>query len=449
MLKWGRRYRIVFEIGERRDFTTYIPQETIEVTYPFTMRMNITNSTNMSSVSSASIQIYNLSRAVQAKLWKDNFNQTKYVTMWVYAGYKSAQLPLIFVGDVLECYSYREEGGTEWITDIKSSDGSYLFQYGISNYTFAKGTKFGNLLAILLQDNPTYKVGYITPSIQDLPQDRTFIGQTMDLLGREYGGYEIFIDKREINILDENDVVPSDIQVITAESGLLGSPRRAERYLECTTIFEPGLKIGQAVQLVSDSLPFVNNIYKVVGITHNGVISPVQSGKLTTRLQFYLGTDVFNELKKETNEYQGTTSGAWSKPVNGRITSNFGYRYHPIKKKYIGHEGIDIGANQGTPIYAPANGRVKTPYYYDGYGNYVSIDHGIINGKRVTSAYGHMQRWAVSAGQQVYKGQTVIGYVGSTGRYSDGRPSSTGPHLHFEIRENGNPVDPQKYVGAY
>lgn len=449
MLKWGRRYRLVFEIGERQNFTTYIPHERIDVTFPFTMRMNISNSTNMSSVSSASIQLYNLNKEVQAKLWKDNFNQTKYVTMWIYAGYKSAQLPLIFVGDVLECYSYREEGGVDWITDIKSSDGSYLFQYGISNYTFTKGTKFGNLLAVLLQDNPSYKVGYITPSIKELQQDRTFIGQTMDLLGKEYGGYEIFVDKREVNILDENDVVPSDIPVITAESGLLGSPRRAQQYLECTMLFEPGLKIGQAVQLISDSLPFVNNIYKLVGITHTGIISPVENGKLTTKCQFYLGTDVFNELKKETNEYTGETSAQWSKPVNGSITSPFGYRYHPIKKKYTGHQGIDIAANQGTPIYAPANGRVITPYYYDGYGNYVSIDHGTINGKKVTSAYGHMQRWAIASGQQVYKGQTVIGYVGSTGRYADGTPSSTGPHLHFEIRENGNPVDPRKYVGGY
>lgn len=450
MLKWERRYRLVFEIGERRNLTEYIPLETIEVTYPFTLRLNIQNSTNMGQVSSASLQLLNLSRDVQARLWKDNFNMTKYVTVWVYAGYKSAQLPLIFVGDVLECYSYREEGGVDWITDIKSSDGSYLFQYGISNYTFTKGTKFGNLLETLLSDNPLYKVGYISPSIQDLRRDKTFIGQTMDLLGREYGGYEIFIDKRDLNILDENDVVPSDIQVITAESGLLGSPRRANQFLECTTLFEPGVKIGQAIELRSDTLPFVNNIYKVMGVIHQGIISPVQGGKLTTTLQLFLGTAPFNELKKADNSYTGETSTNWSKPVNGRITSPFGARTNPVTGKWQGHKGIDIGVNQGTPIIAPADGRVTFSGYWDGYGNFCRIDNGTINGKKVTSGYGHMvSRPSVSDGQRVYKGQTVLGYVGSTGQYADGRPSSTGPHLHFEIQENGSPVNPLKYTGGW
>lgn len=443
MLKWGRRYRLVFEIGTRRNFTEYIPEETIEVKYPTTLRLNITNGINYSNVSQASLQLYNLSRDVQARLWKDNFDQQKYVTVWVYAGYQTAQMPLIFLGDVLECYSYREEGGVDFITDIKCSDGSYLFQYGVSNYTFTKGTKFGNLLEALLEDNPTYKVGYISPTIPDLQRDETYLGQTMDLLGRKFSGYEIFIDKREVNILNENEVLPSDIQVITAESGLLGSPRRSDLYLECTTIFEPGLKIGQAVQLISNSLPWVNNIYKITGLTHSGIISPVQSGKLTTKLQLYLGTAPFDSLRKEATGYSGVTSQeTWSKPVNGRITSPFGNRVNPVTKKYSSHEGIDIGANQGTQIVAPANGKVSWVGYYDGYGNYCKIDNGIINGKRVTSAYGHMQRWAVASGQQVYKGQTIIGYVGSTGR-------STGPHLHFEIREDGKAVNPLQYLGGW
>lgn len=449
MLKWGRRYRLVFEIGERRNFTEYIPQETIEVTYPYTLRLNIQNSMNSGQVSQCSLQIYNLNKDVQARLWKDNLDQQKYVTVWVYAGYATTQLPLIFVGDVLECYSYREEGSVDFITDVRCSDGSYLFQYGMANVTFAKGTKIGNILLALLKDDPTYKVGYITPKLPPIKRDKTYIGQSMDLLMREYGGYNIFIDKRELNILDENEVVPSDIQVITAESGLLGSPRRAGQYLECTTLFEPGLKIGQAIQLSSNSIPWLNNVYRIEGLTHQGVISPVESGKLTTRIQMWLGGETFNTLKKEVNGYTGQTTGVWSKPVRGVISSNFGMRYHPIKKKYIGHSGIDIATKQGTPIYAPANGRVSWVGDYDGYGNYCLIDNGTIDGKKVTSAYGHMLRYVVSGGQQVYKGQTIIGYVGSTGHYANGQSSSTGPHLHFEIRENGKAVNPLKYLGSW
>lgn len=119
MLKWGRRYKLVFEIGERRNFTEYVPQEVITVEYPFTLYLNIQNSINLSQVSNAQLRLLNLSKDVQARLWKDSFNAKKYITVWVYAGYQNAQMPLVFMGDVLECYTYREEGGVDFITDIK------------------------------------------------------------------------------------------------------------------------------------------------------------------------------------------------------------------------------------------------------------------------------------------------------------------------------------------
>ena len=98
------------------------------------------------------------------------------------------------------------------------------------------------------------------------------------------------------------------------------------------------------------------------------------------------------------------------------------------------HPGIDIGVGMGTPIHAAASGRVISASYSGGYGNLVVIDHG--NG--LATAYAHQSSMAVSPGQQVSQGQ-VIGYVGSTG-------FSTGPHLHFEVRVNGSPVDPMGYL---
>jgi murein DD-endopeptidase MepM/ murein hydrolase activator NlpD len=115
-------------------------------------------------------------------------------------------------------------------------------------------------------------------------------------------------------------------------------------------------------------------------------------------------------------------------PVSGPITSPFGMRWGSL------HPGIDIGAGMGTPIKAAASGRVIVAAYSGGYGNLVVIDHG--NG--LATAYAHQSQIAVSVGQQVAQGQ-VIGYVGSTG-------FSTGPHLHFEVRVNGSPVDPMGYL---
>lgn len=446
MLKFQRNYKIVFEIGIRKNLREYIPQEEVTVSYPITLRLDLTHSINLSNISRGNFQLLNLAPETRAKLWKDLYNHTKYITMYVYAGYQDI-MPLIFKGDINQCYSYRESGGVDWITDIKSDDGTYLFQYGISNYTFNKGTQFENLLQTLLADMPEYKIGYVTPKIQPLARNQTFIGQTLDLLGREYGNYQVFIDKGELNIIDENDVLPGNISVLTSESGILGSPKRSEQYLNVSMIFEPQLRMAQAIELLSETLPFVNNIYKVVGISHRGVISPRESGSLVTQVQLFMGNTFFNELKKSiNNEFNGTTTnGLWQKPVQGIVSSPFGLRNTNVKGASKDHHGIDIAAPIDTPVIAPANGKITFAGIADGYGKCIYMDNGTINGKKVISRYGHLNNFNVHDGQSVFAGE-VIGYVGSTG-------ISSGPHLHFETREiEGNKsiaVNPIKYIGTY
>ncbi|MGN6278627.1 MAG: M23 family metallopeptidase [Sphingomonas sp.] len=117
-------------------------------------------------------------------------------------------------------------------------------------------------------------------------------------------------------------------------------------------------------------------------------------------------------------------------PVAGHITSTFGRRYHPILHYYRMHEGIDVGAPYGSPIHATAAGTVTLAGHKGGYGNFVAINAG--NG--LSMGFGHMSRIAVHGGQHVAAGQ-VIGYVGSTGL-------STGPHVHYEVRRGGRPIDP-------
>jgi len=115
-------------------------------------------------------------------------------------------------------------------------------------------------------------------------------------------------------------------------------------------------------------------------------------------------------------------------PASGPVTSPFGFRWGRM------HEGVDIGASYGSAIHAAASGTVIYCGWESGYGNLTVIDHG----GNLATAYGHQSSIAVTCGQQVSQGQ-VIGYVGSTGH-------STGPHLHFEVRINGAPVDPMGYL---
>ena len=122
----------------------------------------------------------------------------------------------------------------------------------------------------------------------------------------------------------------------------------------------------------------------------------------------------------------GNGSMIW--PVGGTITSEFGWRTHPITGTQKFHSGIDIGADYGVPIAAAAAGTVEYAGWISGYGNTVIINHG----GGVTTLYGHNQSLAASVGQQVSQGETIA-YCGSTGK-------STGPHCHFEVRENGSPV---------
>ena len=116
------------------------------------------------------------------------------------------------------------------------------------------------------------------------------------------------------------------------------------------------------------------------------------------------------------------------------LTSNFGVRSDPFNGGARMHKGIDIPGPVGTPIYATADGTIERANWFSSYGNYIQIDHG----NAIETRFGHLSRIVVSDGQKVHKGD-LIGYVGSTGR-------STGPHLHYEVRIAGKPVDPRPFM---
>ena len=146
-----------------------------------------------------------------------------------------------------------------------------------------------------------------------------------------------------------------------------------------------------------------------------------------------------NVARAQVNRYtQALVTVPVRKPINGPVdmSSPFGMRMDPFLGTPAIHTGIDLRGETGDPVHVTANGTVTAAGWHGGYGNMVEVNHG--NG--LSTRYGHMSKIEVKVGQHVKLGQE-IGRIGSTGR-------STGPHLHYETRINGKPVNPQKFLRA-
>lgn len=150
--------------------------------------------------------------------------------------------------------------------------------------------------------------------------------------------------------------------------------------------------------------------------------------------------DMINKetVRSEKSQQKITVSGGFIRPVGGPVTSPYGWRIHPIFKRKIYHSGVDLGMPMNSPVKAANSGKVIFVGWYGGYGKVVIIDHGRINGVPTTTLYAHLNSYRVGVGAKVAKGQ-VIANVGTTGY-------STGPHLHFEVRQNGQPTNPFNFI---
>jgi len=148
---------------------------------------------------------------------------------------------------------------------------------------------------------------------------------------------------------------------------------------------------------------------------------------------------IIERARQAKGGYHGETDGILNKPVDGPVTSPYGWRIHPIYGYWGLHDGTDFGADCGQQLWAVAGGRVLEEYYSDVWGNRLYLDLGNFNGKNVTVIYNHMSRYKVREGDRVSRGD-VVGFVGTTGW-------STGCHLHFTVMVNGRTVDPMTWIG--
>lgn len=229
-----------------------------------------------------------------------------------------------------------------------------------------------------------------------------------------------------------------------------------EEIMNANNLNSDFIKAGQELVLpIIDSKAVKNNSsakIKEANSSSKQIVHQVQRGDALSSIARLYGTNV-DAIRRANNlsgdrifagdkliitDYQrspvslGRGSLIW--PVNGRITSNFGWRVHPIKKTRLFHNGLDIAVPSGTRVKAAAGGKVVHSGWMNGFGYTVIIDHG----RGIETLYAHNSKVSVAKGSMVNKGQ-VVALSGNTGL-------STGPHLHFGVLQNEKPLNPKNYL---
>ncbi|CDG36281.1 peptidase M23B [Acetivibrio thermocellus BC1] len=234
----------------------------------------------------------------------------------------------------------------------------------------------------------------------------------------------IAVNNQQMNLITEREeIIQSYIRKVEEQDKLIKNFTTLYRDMTAKYIDGSMENVTASRSGLRDDRSFINDINKLKGILD--------------KLEEINGDDAdilssLSETQSKLKQYIDSIPTLW--PASGRISSRFGTRSDPFNFSQKVHEGIDIAADYGTTILASATGKVTLSDWYGNYGKCVIIDHGY----GLSTLYGHCQTLLVKEGQTVKKGDKIA-TVGSTGR-------STGPHLHFEVRLNGVPVDPLQYL---
>lgn len=255
--------------------------------------------------------------------------------------------------------------------------------------------------------------------LKKVNNDLSYKVQSGDTLHRIAKKYDVSVQKiKEINDLSTSKIVVGQELVIPDTA--LGGGNRTELHTTVEYKVKPGDSISKLAKEYDSEVAKI----KQVNNLQNSLIKVGQRLKIPRRLK---------KIKvKETNSRSRNLKFIW--PIRGGISSEYGTRINPITREEDFHGGIDMSVSTGTKVKATAEGKVLTSSWIRGFGRTVIIRHN----NRIKTLYAHNSRLLVETGQRVKRGQ-VIAYSGNTGR-------STGPHLHFAVLVNDEPVDPLKWL---
>lgn len=273
--KFGRNYdcEIVFGNGD-----------TLIVQLPFTIEFDITRNT-LTSANVCQIRLYNLSEVNRNRIRKNAGNYSNFIFVHLRAGY-GENLATIFKGSISEAWSVRE--GVNFITQMECYDGGPAYTNGYTNRTFPARTTERDIIISLIKTLPSTELGTVGPYTNVLTRSASYDGSTTQILSELTGG-GFFIDNGKANALKSGEYIANtgEITVISAESGLLGTPILENNLMRFDMLFEPSLNIGNLVLLKSSTLNNFNGQYKITAVKHRGMISASVAGTVITSGEFF------------------------------------------------------------------------------------------------------------------------------------------------------------------
>jgi hypothetical protein len=294
--KFNRKFILKIETGEN---------EFIEIKNPFTLEFNIQRN-NLASSNTANFTIYNLNQATRSKIYKDinDFGELKAVQL--FAGYDDSEsqilLPRCFNGEIRRAYSHRY--GPDFKTVIEAYDGTVTVATSVAKETLPAGTSQEQAIKTIGEGMKGIVGQTIGEKFKDLStRALPLMGNPMDLLS-QITQNQTYIDSGNLYSLDSSEVVTGDIAMISADNGLLGTPKKQQNIVEVEMIFEPRIKPSQLIELKSKTDTRFNGIYKITGFTHKGIISGAVGGECRTTVTM-IAIDKANLIvDKATIEYR-------------------------------------------------------------------------------------------------------------------------------------------------
>ena len=265
---------------------------------PFTVQFTINHAT-LISPNVMQIQIFNLKESTRKQIFQDFFNNLTFRKVIFKAGYKY-DTPIIFIGELKQGYSLKQK--TDWITYLECFDTRLSMMNGNSNFSRSSGTPLDDIYLDLIKDMPNVSGSYSSNLTATRIRGSSYVGNSWDLITnsvKSLFGFNVqnFIHNGQVYILRLTDYVGEEVLEINSDSGLLTTPQRSESSVTLKILFEPHAEIGQLIHVTSlESV--VNGYYRIMGVSHQGIISEAVNGQCQTTLNLYLGLgkNVFNEV---------------------------------------------------------------------------------------------------------------------------------------------------------